>query len=525
MTVIQSGDAGPATGKLRVLVVDDDRDQAEGLADLLEPRGYQVAMALGADETRQRLAEFDAQVALIDVRLGGECGIDLVRELAQFYPGVLCVMITAYADLDNAIESFQEGVFDFLRKPFEPAALFMSLDRCAERIRLQREKAEVEEALRESERRFRTSLMESPFPAMLHAEDGEVVALNVVWTELTDYAHEEIPTVSAWTERAYGEKMDVVKSDIDRLFGLNSRVHEGEYCITARDGSILTWDFSSSPLGKLPDGRRVVLSMAIDVTDRKRAEAEREDLIAKLETQNAELERFAYTVSHDLKSPLITINGFVGMLSEDLAEGDSDAVKDDLARISDAADKMDRLLTEVLHLSRIGRMVKPSEDVPLEELAREALELVSGQARQSGVQVEISPDLPVVFGDRIRLLEVLQNLIDNAVKYMGDPSRPRITIGSRRDGAEAICYVRDNGIGIEPRYHEKVFGLFDQLDPAVEGSGVGLALVKRIVEMHGGRIWVESEGPRQGSTFCFTIPARTESRELAPCESVDHGRR
>ena len=151
-------------------------------------------------------------------------------------------------------------------------------------------------------------------------------------------------------------------------------------------------------------------------------------------------------------------------------------------------------------------MVNPPEEVALEELSHKAIELTHGQIARRGVQVEVLPGLPVVYGDRVRLLEVLQNLIDNAVKYMGDQPAPRIEIGSRPDGDETVCYVRDNGIGIGPSYAEKVFGLFEQLDPEAEGSGVGLAVVKRIIDVHGGRIWVESEGPGRGSTFCFTLP-------------------
>ncbi len=244
-----------------------------------------------------------------------------------------------------------------------------------------------------------------------------------------------------------------------------------------------------------------------EITDRKHAEAEREESIAKLEAQNDELDRFTYTVSHDLKSPLITVNGFVGMLREDLAKGASAEVENDLARISSAVNKMERLLNDLLDLSRIGRLVNPPHKVPLRELAEKALELSHGRIEQRGVKVEIAPHLPVLYGDRVRLLEVLQNLIDNAVKYMGDQSQPRIEIGSRRDDGETVCYVRDNGIGIEPNIRDEVFGLFRQLNPKAEGSGIGLAVAKRIVEVHGGRIWVESPGAGQGSTFCFTLPA------------------
>lgn len=280
-----------------------------------------------------------------------------------------------------------------------------------------------------------------------------------------------------------------------------------------KDGSNFSVEYVSTPMRNLAgeiEGAVVVFS---DISERKQAEEARDGLIAKLESQNAELERFTYTVSHDLKSPLITIKGFVGMLRQDLPEADSGPVADDLSRISNAADKMDQLLQDLLELSRIGRLINPPEDVSMDELAHEARELVHGQAEQAGVQVEISPDLPVVFGDRVRLLEVLQNLIDNAVKHMGDQSRPRVEIGSRRDGNQTVCYVRDNGIGIDPCYHEKIFGLFDQLDQSIDGSGIGLALARRIIEVHGGRIWVESEGVGHGSTFCFTIATVAESPE------------
>ena len=142
----------------------------------------------------------------------------------------------------------------------------------------------------------------------------------------------------------------------------------------------------------------------------------------------------------------------------------------------------------------------------------EAMGLMAIRIRESGTQVHVPDDLPVVRGDRPRLLSVMQNLLDNAVKFMGDQAQPRIEIDARREGAETVCWVRDNGIGIDPKYHDRVFGLFDQLNrDTPEGTGIGLALVKRIVEVHGGRIWIESEGKGRGSTFCFSLPRKGES--------------
>jgi signal transduction histidine kinase len=234
--------------------------------------------------------------------------------------------------------------------------------------------------------------------------------------------------------------------------------------------------------------------------------AEHEKLISQLETSNAELERFTYTVSHDLRNPLVTIKGFLGMLEKDLRENRPDRIQDDFRRIAGAADKMDVLLSELLELSRIGRIVNPPEEVDLSALTQEALETLDARLRSSRVTMSISPELPCVYGDRIRLREVLENLIDNAAKYMGSQPNPIIEIGMRSQGESPIFFVKDNGMGIEASYHDRIFSLFEKLNPTLEGSGIGLALVKRIVEMHGGQIWVESEGLGKGSTFCFTIP-------------------
>ena len=232
----------------------------------------------------------------------------------------------------------------------------------------------------------------------------------------------------------------------------------------------------------------------------------RKNLISELENKNAELERFTYTVSHDLKSPLFTIRGFLGYLEKDALAGNTVRLRSDIQRITDATDKMQRLLNELLELSRVGRLKNEFTWFPFRDVAQEASELVQGRILAHGIRISIAPDLPAVYGDRPRLTEVLQNLIDNAAKFMGDQKEPHIEIG--RDGEEdgkPILYVRDNGIGIAPEHFDRVFGLFNKLDPKTDGTGIGLALVKRIIEVHGGRIWVESEVGK-GSTFFFTLP-------------------
>jgi signal transduction histidine kinase len=243
----------------------------------------------------------------------------------------------------------------------------------------------------------------------------------------------------------------------------------------------------------------------------REAEADRENLITKLEATNAELERFMYTAFHDLKAPLVTIKGFLGMLDKDIQANIQDQIQKDIQRISGAADKMDALLSDLLELARIGRVSNPHEAIDLIHLTQEALETLEGRIRSKNVIVNISPDLPTVYGDRIRLREVLENLIDNAAKYTGDQTHPVIDIGIKNEDGQQIIFVKDNGLGIDPRYHTRIFNLFEKLDPTMEGTGLGLALIKRIIELHGGRVWVESKGEGQGSTFCFTLPdSRTQ---------------
>ncbi|MDQ1261099.1 MAG: Methanosis regulatory histidine kinase FilI [Euryarchaeota archaeon] len=241
-----------------------------------------------------------------------------------------------------------------------------------------------------------------------------------------------------------------------------------------------------------------------DITERKQAEEVRERLVTELESKNTEMERFIYTVSHDLRSPLVTINGFVGFLQSDLARGNSERVKVDLKMICSAISRMENLLKDTLELSRIGRVANPPDVVSFMEIVQEALDQISEKLMVRGVQVTIQPDLPSVNVDRMRIVEVLTNLMENSIKYIGDQPHPSIEVGCRLDGEETVFFVKDNGMGIDPNQHDKVFGLFYKVDKKSEGSGAGLAIIKRIIEVHGGRIWIESEMGK-GCTVCFTL--------------------
>jgi two-component system, LuxR family, sensor kinase FixL len=284
-----------------------------------------------------------------------------------------------------------------------------------------------------------------------------------------------------------------------------------EIVFLKKDGGPLYTSISARPLFG-DDGEYLGLLASItDISLRVSLEKKQEELIKGLEEKNVELERFIYTVSHDLKSPLITIRGFLGLLKEDIHSSRIEDIDKNILRINNAADKMYGLLTDLLELSRIGRIGPPPEKFNLNEAIEEVLVLLQGKLSERKVKINIPPAMPKVYAEKKRVQEIFQNLVENALKFMGPQQDPEINIDARIENGKIHCLVRDNGIGIEPPYHEKIFNLFERLDHNVPGTGVGLAIVKRIVEVHKGNVWVESQGRGNGSTFHFTLPETPES--------------
>ncbi|VVB62697.1 Methanogenesis regulatory histidine kinase FilI [uncultured archaeon] len=300
----------------------------------------------------------------------------------------------------------------------------------------------------------------------------------------------------------------------DLVFGSGEeKVNEEE--ITDAEGDVRTI-VTKKTLFVDGAGNRHIVGVIRDITERKGMEKElcrsRDELdqrvgerTADLEAKNAEMERFIYTVSHDLRSPLISVSGFLGFLRQDADNGDGKLIEADLQIIADSVARMDRLLTDTLELSRIGRVIEPPVDVPFGEIAEEALNQTRQKIASEGFDVSVAPEMPFVHVDRMRIAEVLVNLIENSIRYTRSVDRPKIEIGCTRRGEETIFFVRDNGIGIDPSQHKKVFELFYKVDRKSAGTGVGMAIVKRIIEVHGGRIWIESE-LGLGCIVCFTLP-------------------
>lgn len=239
----------------------------------------------------------------------------------------------------------------------------------------------------------------------------------------------------------------------------------------------------------------------LEAEERRQIEA---PLLDKIEIMQGLL----ISLGHDLRAPLVTVKTFLGYLQQDIANGDKEGIVKDVEFMNSATKKATRMLEYVLEYSRVGRVIGESVHFTFREISEEAYIATAGMISIKEINFKVIGKSEVnFFADRHRLAQIWQNLIDNAAKYMGDQTEPYIEVGvveKVEDGK--IFFVRDNGIGIDPAHRDRVFSLFSQLNPEAHGSGFGLALVRRIVEFYGGKIWLESEGLGKGTCFYFTLP-------------------
>jgi light-regulated signal transduction histidine kinase (bacteriophytochrome) len=248
-----------------------------------------------------------------------------------------------------------------------------------------------------------------------------------------------------------------------------------------------------------PDGQPLIWSIVEDITARRRAEDE-------LHRSYAELEQFAYAASHDLREPLRMISSYMSLLERRMQDRLTQDERDFLHFAKDGARRLDALILGLLDYSRVGRNRSP-EQVPLAEAVRDACENLTAAVAEADARITVPPDLPTVIGDRMELMRLFQNLIGNAIKYRVPGQRPEVAIGWREDGSHWQVFVRDNGIGIDPADHERMFGIFQRLvsREQYEGTGIGLAVCRKILQHHDGSISVES-ALDQGACFTVTLP-------------------
>lgn len=360
-----------------------------------------------------------------------------------------------------------------------------------------------ERRLRQRESLYRRVFEQSKEVVGVTTRDGRIVDLNPAGLDLYGYdSKDELLANSVEDFYAHPEERRELLQRLDS----KGYVRGFETRHKTRSGAVKRVAGTTSTLLDEHGEIEYLLTILRDVTAQRELEAERDAMLAELASKNSDLERFTYTVSHDLKSPMTAIYGFLRVLRRDIENNDLERIEHDLATIRGQVDRMAQLTEDLLELARIGLGDLSREELPAQEVAQEAVKLISPQLEASRVEVEIAPDLPRAFADRTLLRLVFQNLIENGAKFCCESPAPRIRVGSCAIKDEAAYFVQDNGVGIAPEHHERVFELFEKLNPEINGTGIGLANVKRAVEVHGGRVWVESGSEGNGSTFFFTIP-------------------
>ena len=363
------------------------------------------------------------------------------------------------------------------------------------------ERKQAEQALRQSQLRLRTMAETVPEVLFTNRPDG---ACDYVSKRFYDYTgmRDGSAEGSGWTAAIHPDDLFRATACWKRCVSAG-RTYEDEYRLRRRDGMYRWFRAHAIPLRL--DGKIVEwFGVATDIHDLKEIQEQLERRTHDLERSNQELQRFAYVLSHDLQSPLRTIASMTQLLARQYT-GALDADADELiAFVLDGVNRMNRLITDLLDYARMSDE-RPTTPMDAEALVNWAMMNLQAQIDESGAVITIDKPLPWVSADD-QLARVFQNLIGNAIKYKGQ-QRPEIHISAQQKGDEAIFAVQDNGIGFDMKYADRIFGVFQRLhgENQYEGTGIGLAICKRLIERYGGRLWVESE-PDRGSTFYFSIP-------------------
>ncbi|MFA5328731.1 MAG: PAS domain S-box protein [Prolixibacteraceae bacterium] len=375
----------------------------------------------------------------------------------------------------------------------------------------------AEGALRESEEKFRVLLENIPLPVTYLNNDGEIIFRNNRFLQVIGYTSTEVPTIKEWWPMAYPDEVyrkwviENWESALKKAIETNADIEPDEYHITCKDGTERTIIVSGIII------RYNFLVTFIDITDRKKAEDEIKELNETLEQRvevrtgqlqeaNQELEAFSYSVSHDLRAPLRHINGFVDLLTERYHESLPEKAQHYLKTIVDSSKQMGQLIDDLLEFSRTGRKEMLQVKLDMKTVLQRSLELLHKDTEGRNIKWEISC-LPRITGDHALLQQVWVNLLSNAIKFTKSKEQAIIQVGYKYENKEHIFFVRDNGAGFDMRYAHKLFGVFQRLHSKTEfeGTGIGLANVRRIVGKHGGKTWAEST-LGQGATFYFTLP-------------------
>ncbi len=441
-----------------ILVVEDSPTQAETLRYLLERR-YAVDVARNGREGLEKIREKAPDIVISDIIMPEIDGYELCRRVKEDdrLKATPVMLLTALSDRQDVINGLASGADGFITKPYSKQFLL----------------SRVQDILSNRQSTKKAA-----------GEGSDAIYYGGEWYPITANRAQIIDMLMSTFENAAHKSRELDKAN-DELTRAQQRMQDLNQQLRA------------------------------DIVQRKRMEVELKRHAASLTAVNKELEAFSYSVSHDLRAPLRAIAGFSEILSEDYADTLDETGREYFQRILHNTKKMSGLIDDMLSLSRITRQEVDLRDVDISALAHTIVEEIRQEAsRRDAVDVYIQQGLRAL-GDTRLLHIALTNLIRNAWKYTGNTERPHIEIGADQTANEKVFFVKDNGVGFDMKYAERLFAPFQRLhtDREFPGSGIGLPIVERVVRKHGGKVWAESS-VGHGAAFYFTLPGSGESESF-----------
>jgi PAS domain S-box-containing protein len=512
------------THKGVILAVDDTPASLKLLTDLLKEEGYEVHSAINGDLALRSALSSPPDLVLLDIRMSGMDGFEVCRRLKSQDQtrGIPVIFVSAMTATDDKVQGFELGAVDFVTKPYQRNELLARVRTHLELMELRHHLEEVvgqrTQELKESEEKFRSITVAANDAIVMMNNEGQIAFWNAAAEAMFDISAAEATGKDLHSLIVPPRFHEAYRNGFEKFKATGTGTVIGkklELVALCKDGAEFPIEVSMAAV-KL-HGKWQVIGILRDITERKQTEDKINELnrnlerrvaerTAQLEAANRELETFAYSVSHDLRTPLRAIDGFSTILLEEHAGQLDDEGRRMLNLVRNNTSKMGQLIDDILKFSRTSRLELTFSAIDMEKLARDVFEEIQPIVDHGKIELEIQA-IPPSMGDRAMMRQVFVNLLSNSIKFSRSRELAVIKVGCSIEGDEAIYFVRDNGVGFDMQYADKLFGLFQRLHAVTEfeGTGIGLAIVKRIITRHGGRVWAEGKADA-GATIYFALP-------------------